>query len=225
MVVLSNVNMVDRFGTFYLIVGISGIVAALIVPRIPPLSRKKDVRLKEPENPHEEIVPEGFTRVEWATQLAVLKAEKNLNVKNFLINGRDTVLSLWLGVTPVIMAAGTLALVLSESTPIFTWLGMPFLPILNLLQVPEAAEASKTMVVGFADMVVPSILAADRITSEFTQFVVAAVSVTQLIYMSETGAVILGSTIPVDLKDIFILFLERTLITLPVIVILTHLLF
>ena len=102
---------------------------------------------------------------------------------------------------------------------------MPFLPILKLLQVPEAAEASQTMVVGFADMVVPSIIASEKITSEFTQFVVAAVSVTQLIYMSETGAVILGSTIPVDLKDIFILFLERTLITLPVVVILAHLLF
>lgn len=225
MVVLENVNMVDRFGLFYFIVGVSGIVAALIVPRIPPLSGKRDVRAKEPENPNEETVPENFTRLEWASQLAVLKAEKNLNLKQFLLNGRDTVLSLWLGVTPVIMAAGTLALVLSESTPIFTWLGMPFLPILKLLQVPEAVEASKTMVVGFADMVVPSILASKGITSQFTQFVVAAVSVTQLIYMSETGAVILGSNIPVDLKDIFILFLERTLITLPVIVVLAHLLF
>lgn len=225
MVVLSNINMVDRFGLFYLIVGVSGIVAALLVPRIPPLSKKRDVRLREPENPNEEAVPENFTRLEWATQLAILKAEKNLDVKNFLKNGLDTVLSLWLGVTPVIMAAGTLALVLSEATSVFTWLGMPFLPILKLLQVPEAAEASKTMVVGFADMVVPSILASERITSEFTQFIVAAVSVTQLIYMSETGAVILGSSIPVDLKDIFILFLERTLVTLPIIVILTHLLF
>src|SRR5699024_12775574 len=132
---------------------------------------------------HEEIFLENFNRVEWANQLAVHKAEKNLDIKNFLINGRDTVLSLWLGVTPVIMAAGTLALVLSEATPIFTWLGMPFLPILKLLQVPEAAEASKTMVVGFADMVVPSILADDMITSEYTQFIVAAVSVSQLIYM------------------------------------------
>src|SRR5699024_5041486 len=128
----------DRFGLFYLVVAISGIVAALLVPRIPPLSRKKDVRLKEPENPNEEAAPDNYTRLEWATQRAVIKAEKNLYVKNFLRNGRDTVLSLWLGVTPVIMAAGTLALVLSESTPIFTWLGMTFLPILKLLQVPEA---------------------------------------------------------------------------------------
>lgn len=225
MVVLENIGMVHRFGTFYLIVAIAGVVCALIVPHIPPLSKKKDIRVKKPENPHEESVPENFTRLEWASQLAVLKAEKNLNLKNFLKNGRDTVLSLWLGVTPVIMAAGSLALVLSEATPIFTWLGMPFLPILEFLQVPEALEASQTMVVGFADMVVPSILAAEGIKSEFTQFVVTAVSITQLIYMSETGAVILGSSIPVNLKDIFILFLERTIITLPVVVLLSHLLF
>lgn len=225
MVVLENVGMVNRFGTFYLTVAVAGIVAALIVPRIPPLSRKRDVRLKEPENGNEEVVPDNFTRLEWATQIAILKAESNLDIKNFLKNGLDTVLSLWLGVTPIIMAAGTLALVLSESTEIFTYLGLPFLPILKFLGVPEAAAASQTMVIGFADMVVPSILASEAISSEFTQFVVAATSVTQLIYMSETGAVILGSKIPVNLFDIFILFIERTLVTLPVVVILAHLLF
>lgn len=225
MVVLENVGMVNRFGTFYLTVAVAGIVAALIVPRIPPLSRKRDVRLKEPENGNEEVVPDNFTRLEWATQIAILKAESNVDIKNFLKNGLDTVLSLWLGVTPIIMAAGTLALVLSESTEIFTYLGLPFLPILKFLGVPEAAAASQTMVIGFADMVVPSILASEAISSEFTQFVVAATSVTQLIYMSETGAVILGSKIPVNLFDIFILFIERTLVTLPVVVILAHLLF
>lgn len=225
LVVLENINMVDRFGVFYFTVAVAGIVAALIVPRIPPLSMKKETRLKAPENKDEETVPANFTRLEWATQLAVLKAEKNLKISDFLKNGVNTVLSLWLGVTPIIMAAGTLALVLSESTPIFTYLGMPFLPILNVLKVPEAVEASKTMVVGFADMVVPSILASEGITSEFTKFVVAATSVTQLIYMSETGAVILGSKIPVNLPDLFILFLERTLITLPVVVIMAHLFF
>ncbi|ERT60891.1 nucleoside recognition membrane protein YjiH [Peptoniphilus koenoeneniae] len=225
LVVLENIGMVDYFGKFYLTVGVAGIVAAFLAPRIPPLSLKKDTRLREPENKNEEAIPEGYTRGQWALQLAVNKAEKNLDIKNFLKSGFETVLSLWIGVTPIIMAAGTLALVLSEATPIFTYLGMPFLPILNLLKVPEAVEASKTMVVGFADMVVPSILAQEGITSEMTKFIVGATSVTQLIYMSETGAVILGSNLPVNLPDLFIIFLERTLITLPVVVIFAHIFF
>ena len=62
-------------------------------------------------------------------------------------------LDMWLGVTPVVMAMGTLALIFSRKfTPIFKWLGMPFIPCIKSLRVPEAAAASQTLVVGFADM-------------------------------------------------------------------------
>ena len=64
-----------------------------------------------------------------------------------------------------------------------------------------------------------------NIESELTRFVVAATSVTQLIYMSEIGSIIMGSKIPVSLKDLFIIFLERTIVTLPVIALFAHFLF
>ncbi|MFC4805131.1 YjiH family protein [Filifactor villosus] len=224
LVVLENVGLTDYFGQYYLTVAVAGIVAALIVPRIPPLSMKKDTRLKEQAKLNAEVIPSGFSKHEWGLHLAVKKAETNGSVSGYLKNAVRTVLSMWLSVTPIIMAAGTLALILSEATPIFDYLGMPFLPLLKLMQVPEAEAASATMVVGFADMVVPSILAAE-IANPMTQFIVAAVSVTQLIYMSETGAVILGSNLPVNIVDLFILFIERTLITLPVVVVMAHLFF
>lgn len=224
LVVLENVGLTDYFGQYYLTVAVAGVIAALIVPRIPPLSIKKDTRLKPQEKANTEVIPSDFSKHEWALHLAVKKADTNGSVTGYIVSGAKTVLSMWLGVTPVIMAAGTLALILSEATPIFHWLGMPFLPLLNLLQVPDAAAVSSTMVVGFADMVVPSILAAE-LANPMTRFIVAALSVTQLIYMSETGAVILGSHLPVNIVDLFVLFIERTLITLPVIVLMAHLFF
>ncbi|WP_459129792.1 YjiH family protein [Guggenheimella bovis] len=224
LVVLENIGMTDYFGPYYLAVCIAGIVAAFIVPRIPPLSLKKDTYYDKPSPQTNEAIPEGFTKNQWGLQLAVLKAEENLNVKNFMVSGTKTVLGLWLGVIPVIMAAGTIALIISEYTGFFDLLGKPFLPILQLLQVPEAAAASGTMVVGFADMVVPSILAAE-IANPMTRFIVGAVSVTQLLYMSETGAVILGTKLPVNVVDLFIIFLERTLITLPIVTLAAHLIF
>ena len=54
---------------------------------------------------------------------------------------------------------------------------------------------------------------------------IAAMSVTQLIYMSEVGALLLGSKIPVKLWELFVIFLLRTLVTLPVIAGVAHLLF
>ena len=224
LVVLENVGLTDYFGKFYLTVGVAGIVAALILPRLHPLAGKADKYKSKEVKAQAENIPEGFSKNEWALQLAVKKAESNSSVKNYFVNAIKTVLDLWLGVVPIIMAAGTIALIVSEATPIFDILGKPFLPLLQFLQIPEAEVASTTMVVGFADMVVPSILAAE-IANPMTRFIVAAVSVSQLIYMSETGAVILGSNLPVTLLDLFILFLERTIITLPIIVIFAHIFF
>lgn len=73
-------------------------------------------------------------------------------------------------------------------------------------------------------MFLPSIIGAS-IKSELTRFVIACVSVTQLIYMSEVGGLLLGSKIPVSLKDLIIIFIERTLITLPIIVLIAHIIF
>lgn len=224
LVVLENVGLTDYFGKFYLTVGVAGIVAALLLPRIHPLAGKEDKYKTKEVKAQAENIPQGFSKNEWALQLAVKKAEKNNSVKNYFVSAIKTVLGLWLGVVPIIMAAGTIALIVSEATPVFQILGKPFLPLLKLLQIPEAELASTTMVVGFADMVVPSILAAE-IANPMTRFIVAAVSVSQLIYMSETGAVILGSNLPVSLPDLFIIFLERTIITLPIIVVFAHIFF
>ena len=70
------------------------------------------------------------------------------------------------------------------------------------------------MLVGFTDMFVPSIIASKEISSELTRFVVATVSVTQLIYMSEVGALIVGTRIPVRVWELFVIFLERTIISI-----------
>lgn len=224
LVVLEAVDLTHLFGPYYLTILISGIIAAIIMPRIPPLSKKEDTYYTGKKMDVGEDVPEGFTSFQWGTYLAVKRAEESGNVKEFVINGFQTVLDMWLGVLPVIMAFGTIALIIAESTPVFDWLGMPFIPILKLFKIPYAVEASRTMVVGFADMFLPAVIGS-TIPNEITRFVVATVSVTQLVYLSEVGAVILGSRIPVSLGELFIIFIERTLITLPIVAIAAHIIF
>lgn len=117
---------------------------------------------------------------------------------------------------PAVMFIGTISLILATYTPVFNWLGYPFLPLLKLLQIPEAVAASSCVVVGFGDMFIPSIIASATIQSEFTRFVIAAISITQLIYMSEVGALLLSSKLPLKLKDLIFIFLERTVISLVI---------
>src|SRR5699024_7910868 len=224
LVVLEQVDLVYLFGPYYLTIIISGIAAAIIMPYIPPLSRKSEEYYDDVSQDLGENVPKGYTNSQWGLKLAIDKANKSGNIKGFLINGIQTVLDMWLGVLPAIMTFGTIALIIAEATPIFEWLGMPFIPLLKLLQVPYAQEASKTIMVGFADMFLPSVIGS-TIPSEMTRFVVATLSVTQLVYLSEAGAVILGSRIDISPMDLFIIYIERTLITLPIIIGVAHIIF
>lgn len=225
LVVIAQVNLEHMFLPFYGAVCLAGFVAAIIIPRLPPLCYKKDTFIDGTKPAHDaDAIPEGHSSFTWGMELALLKAGRVKSWKTIITEGVHNAVDMVFGVLPVVMGLGTVALIIAEYTSVFTFLGQPFVPYLELLGVPEAAEASKTIVIGFADMFIPSILAAS-IDSEMTRFVIAAMSVTQLIYMSEVGALLLGSRIPVNIFELFAIFILRTLITLPVIAGVAHLIF
>ncbi len=222
--IISQVNLSHMFIPFYLTVLLCGVVAAIIMPRIPPLSRKEDTFHVDNGQNKDESVPSGYNVFSWGLKQAAERAEKSKDIKAFFVDGIRNVLDMWMGVAPIVMAMGTIALMIATYTPFFQWIGTPFIPILEWMQVPEAAAASETILIGFADMFIPSVLATD-IASEMTRFIIACLSVTQLIYMSEVGGLLLGSKIPVNFKDLVVIFLLRTVITLPIIVGVAHLIF
>ena len=223
LVVISEVGLEKYFIPFYLVVSIAGVVAAMIVPKLPPLSKVPDTDYTEAS--HREDIPEGKTAFQYGLELALNKAENSPSIKKFFMKGIENVIEMWFGTLPVILALGTIALIIAEFTPIFKILGIPFTLLYKVLMIPEAELASQTVIVGFADMFLPSVIAQGLIQSEMTKFVVAATSVTQLIYMSEIGSIIMGSKIPVSLKDLFIIFIERTIVTLPIIALFAHIIF
>jgi len=224
LVVLQTVGLDKMFVPFYLTVLLAGLVAALIMPRIPPLSLKPKTYVNGSDEVLNESAPEGTHILKHGYDKAIEKGRKEKSLYQFIKAGGEYVLDMSMGVAPVVMGFGTIALIIAEYTPFFKWVGVPFIPVLELLQIPEAAEASQTVIIGFADMFLPSVLASS-IHSEMTRFVIAALSVTQLIYMSEVGGLLLGSKIPVNFKDLFFIFLLRTVITLLVITGVAHLLF
>ncbi|WP_257347047.1 YjiH family protein [Pseudalkalibacillus decolorationis] len=224
-VVLKQVGLGEYFGPYYLTIAIAGVIAALITPRIPPLSRKKNTYSETTGNRNVEVIPEGKSPLKWGLEEAATTARKTNSFNAIIKGGTQNVLDMWMGVIPIVMAIGTIALIIAEYTPFFVWVGAPFVPLLELMQVPEASDAAQTIVVGFADMFLPTVIGSSIIESEMTLFIIACLSVTQLIYMSEVGGLLLGSKIPVNFKDLVIIFLLRTLITLPIIVLMAHIIF
>lgn len=223
-VVLDRVDLMNKFGQFYITILIAGFIAALIMPRIPPLSRKADTYIKETSTGLDETIPAGHNALTYGYKSALDRAKKETSFYKFIKEGGQNILDMWMGVAPVVMAFGLVALMIAEYTPVFQWLGIPFIPLLEVMQVPYAQEASQTILIGFADMFLPAVIGSS-IDAEITRFIIAALSVTQLIYMSEVGGLLLGSKVPVSFKDLLIIFLLRTLITLPIITLIAHIIF
>ncbi len=217
LVVLTQVGLTNQFFSFYLTVGIVAVVCAIVLNRIPPLSMKPDTYLTGQPAVQEKDRPEGYNLAAWAWRQAIKKGNDNgYTVKSYLTDwARNTCMMLF-GMLSMVMLVGTVSLALAYYTPIFSWLGMPFKPLLELLQVPEAAAASQTMIAGFTDMFIPSVIASATITSPYTLFLVAVISITQVLYLSDNVAMILTTKIKVNVLEMFIIFLERTLISLIV---------
>lgn len=224
-VVAETVHMQKHFFYFYLTVIIACLVCAFILPRIWPLKSIKDEYSKEvSEEMRTEKLPENKTALAHGFDMATETGIKAPGFKSFFGAGFKTVIDMWFVILPVVMSVGTLATIIATYTPLFAIIGKPFVPYLELLQIPEAAQASETILIGFADMFLPSILI-EGVGNNITLFVVGALSITQLIYLSEVGGVILGSKIPVSIFRLFMIFLIRTIIALPIIALMAHLYF
>lgn len=222
-VIASTIKMQDQFFYFYITVIVSCLIAAMIMPRIWPLKNIPDEYAKDvSEDARTEQLPEGKTALRHGYDMATEVGIKAPGFKKFFISGFKTVVDMWFVILPVVMSIGTIATIIANYTPIFEVIGKPFVPLLELLQIPEASHASQTIIIGFADMFLPSILI-EGVKSDITRFVIGALSISQLIYLSEVGGVILGSKIPVSIGKLFMIFLIRTLITLPIIALLAHL--
>jgi len=225
LVVLDTVGMLDKFGIYYLIVCLVGIVCAIICPYLYPLRNKPDTYLV-PGKAAPDTLPEGYKNsTEYGMDLALKRVAQHKGIGEFFASGAKNACSMWFGVLPTVMAVGTVALILANHTNIFQVLGTPFLPLLKLLQVPDASAAASTMIIGFTDMFTPSILIAGAGACDMTRFIVAVVSVTQVLYLSEVGGLILGSKLPLNIWELFVIFLERTIISLLIVCPIAHLMF
>ena len=222
LVIAEFVGLGHLFIEFYATVVATGVVAAIIVPRLPPLSRMTHTYYPADGKALNEAVPAGHSLLTWGLRQAVEKADSAPNLPELLKSAVKNTCDIWFGLMPPLIAIATAGLVVAEFTPIMTWLSYPLIPVLELLQLPEAHKAAPAMLVGFAEMFLPAVLAAG-IESELTRFVIISVSVTQLIYMSEVGVMLLKSKIPLTFFDLVKIFLVRTAVALPITSLIAHL--
>lgn len=223
-VVADVLKLSDKFLPFYLTIFVSSLIAAIILPRVWPLSRKRNDYEENIGKQIQEAVPENRTTVDWAVEKAVEKASKAPSFFGLIREGIKIIFDVFWSLLPMVMAIGTIALIIAEKTTIFNTLSAPLAMLLDAVNLPGSDKAAPAMLVGFLDMYLP-IIFVKSLEFEITRFVIGALAFTQLIYMTETGTIILRSNIPVNIFDLIVIFILRTLITFPIIVLIAHLIY
>ena len=223
-VIADQLGFMNKFVPFYLTVCAASLVCAIILPRIYPLCKIKNETFNNVPYQEEQVSEEGGL-VKQGLVNAITRAENAPTLNTIVVNGFKNIVDIYISLIPLVLAWGTISLALAEFTPVFTWISYPVILILELLKIPNAAQAAPAVLVGFTDMFIPSVMVSGEGFAEITKFVIGTLSISQLVYMTETGAVILKSDIPLNLKDLMVIFLVRTTISLMVIVPIAHMLF
>ena len=221
-VIVAFLQLEDYFLPFYGVLTLTGIVCAIIMARIPPLSRKADSYLIDGFSMDREVTQAPSFAI--ALDAAVSKASSAPPSSKIAKGVAANILDIWLGLIPAGMFIALVGTIIVQYTDFFVILSQPFVWLLTALQVAYPSEAAPAMIVGFVDLFLPAIAAAE-IPSMSTRFVVAVVSVGQLIFMSEVGILMLKSSLPLNLVDLVVIFLLRTLILLPMAVLSAALIF
>src|SRR5699024_2687191 len=104
LVIISELGLSHKFLPFYFTIIVAGFVAAFIMPRIPPLSRKKDNYVDPHQGQIDESIPKGYNSFSYGYEKALKRGQQEKSVKHFIAEGSKNVLDMWMGVAPVVMA-------------------------------------------------------------------------------------------------------------------------
>ncbi|WP_256574017.1 YjiH family protein [Pseudomonas sp. M30-35] len=219
---LKLIGMEHVFIQWYLSVAVTGIICALIVPKLPPLRGK--LNSYEPSVGKQLVTDDDKSQGLFALGLsrAIQRAEKASSPLELIKQGVHISADIAISVYPAMMLIGCAGLALIKYTTVFHVLSMPLVPYLELLQIPQAAEAAPALLAGIVDSIMPSILASG-IESEITRFVLVGVAVTQIIFFTEAAIILIRANFGLKLHDLLVIYILRVLISLPVLSLMAHL--
>ncbi|MBQ0078266.1 MAG: YjiH family protein [Eubacterium sp.] len=230
--VIDTAGVGDMFAKIYGISFIMVFIIEILMVRIPPIRWKKDVYY----NGREQSAEERKSEVRFTAQTiprGVSRAVKRAGIargvhKDIGYSLKDSVV-IMPQVLTMISGIGVSAMIVAEYTPVFTWLGYIFQPLLMVCQVPDAAAIAPSMPVGLAEMFLPVLVmngtAATVAISVKARIFVCLVSMVQIIFFSETATVMLATKSPVKFWELLVCFLERTLVAIPLAALAIHFLF
>ncbi|MEG0255512.1 MAG: arginine transporter [Vagococcus sp.] len=212
--VSSVLGLMDHFGLIFLGITLIGVILGIISVRIPPIRNYPNTYV-DGTTESSISTPKNGSKLQTAYTNSANRAN-SISLKNFTSKiDNMSFYVFWL--TPIIIFWGAGALMISIYTPILSWVSLPIEMILNLAGVPDASVTASAIMAGFADNYLPVILGKGLPSIE-SKAIIAMMSILQLIFMSEIATLLKSCKLVDKFRDIIIIFLERTFISLPFVI-------
>src|SRR5690606_34612958 len=128
-----------------------------------------------------------------------------------------------LSIGPLLMSIGVIGIVLAEYTPLFDIVGYIFYPFTLLARIPEPLLAAKANALSIAEMFLPALLVTE--TPIITKFLIAIVSVSEILFFSASIPCMMATEIPLTMKDYIIIWIERVVLSILIAAPILHLIF
>lgn len=219
-VVAKTLGLMEVWNTYFWTTLFVTFIVTAITVRLRPLRTVSDDYYEGKGFP-EEPVTENRLKTAWAEAMVASKKAPSLG-KNILDNLRDGMI-MTMGILPSILSVGLLGLILAEFTPVFDIIGYIFYPFTLILQIPEPMLAAKASAIEIAEMFLPAMLVTEA--PMVTKFVIGVVSVSAIVFFSALIPSIMSTEIPISLRKLVVIWIQRTILTLIIVAPIAHLLF
>lgn len=219
-VVMKTAQVEQYFLPIYFASFLLTFIVTLFMVRIPPINKMENKYINERLQSEDDLKNEprygsGMVKkgIDRATKRAYFSENLFKSIKDSLIDGFKVLPK----VVSLLCVIGIASMIIAKNTPVFTWLGYVFLPILNLFNVPDAAAIAACLPVGITEMFIPTLIIADQasVISEAARAFVVMVSTVQVIFFAESIVVMKSTGIPVSIPKLVVLFIQRTIIAIP----------
>lgn len=197
------------------------IVLAIIMIRIPPIKnipdtyiddsvRDKDIPLqKYSSKTIPEAWNEGVKRAE-STSFGVFVEQ----VKNSFMFG--------IKVNAFIVSLSVIGLIIATYTPVTEWIAVPMAPVLKLFGLADAETIAASSVVGVFALSLPATLIKGKAVAAASAFFIVVLSTCQIVFFTESANAMMESDIPLNFGRLIEIFIIRTILLIPLVALLAH---
>ena len=224
LMVAETIGLDSSFPVFYLSICVVGVILAVIIARIPPICTIPNTYREATGRQVAEDLPEEKGVLNFALESSCKRASE-FHADTVLKSGMEVMMGTLFDLIPIVASWGVIALAIATYTPFFDWISYPMGLYLQLFGVEDAFAVAPATLVGFTDMFIPALLLAGSDVAVKTTFIIGALSLVQIIYLTEVGTVVIKSEVPLGFWKLFLIFLERTLIAIPLLVVLANLIY